>query len=126
MRRARELRERQRKGSDDGTERVVIDRLRAFLNRPLPDTERRRLFVAAIAVILAGAGAFPTRRAAPPTTACDAHAPSVPPAAPPVVVLPAQDTPSPQAPSEEGAPRNRPRGLRRRRRVRQARGDGGS
>jgi hypothetical protein len=34
----------------------VIDRLRAFLNRPLHDTERRRLFVAAIAVILAGAG----------------------------------------------------------------------
>ena len=36
----------------------MIDRLRAFLNRPLPDAERRRLFVAAMAVILAGAGAL--------------------------------------------------------------------
>jgi hypothetical protein len=36
----------------------VIDRLRAFLNRPLGDSDRRHLFIAAIAVIVAGAGAL--------------------------------------------------------------------
>ena len=36
----------------------MIDRLRMFLNRPLRDAERRRLFVAAVAVILAGAAAL--------------------------------------------------------------------
>ena len=39
-------------------DRAVIDRLRALLNRPLRDGDRARLFVAAVAVILAGAGAL--------------------------------------------------------------------
>ena len=36
----------------------MIDRLRVLLNRPLRDTDRRRLFVAAVAVIVLGAGAL--------------------------------------------------------------------
>ena len=83
----------------------MIDRLRAFLNRPLRDTERRRLFVAAIAVILAGAGALarldgPTPRPQRPARSSP-HAP--PPAQP--ATLPAADAVSLEAPSEEGTPR---------------------
>ena len=83
----------------------MIDRLRAFLNRPLGDAERRRLFVAAVAVILAGAGALAlvARPDPRPQRATGAPLP-VPPAAPPVVVLPA-DALSLHAPNEEGAPR---------------------
>jgi hypothetical protein len=51
----------------------MIDRLRAFLNRPLRDSDRPRLFAMAVAVIVAVAAAFallddagPTRAAAPP------------------------------------------------------------
>jgi hypothetical protein len=85
----------------------VIDALRAFLNRPLPDAERRRLFVAAMAVILAGAGALALLAGPAPRPQRATHTPSrVPAAAPPVVVLPTQDTPSPQTPNEEGTPRN--------------------
>jgi hypothetical protein len=52
---------------------VVVDRLRAFLNRPLRDSDRPRLFAMAAAAIVAVAAAFallddagPTRAAAPP------------------------------------------------------------
>lgn len=36
----------------------MIDRLRSWLNRPLADGERRRLFVVAVVVLLAAAGAL--------------------------------------------------------------------
>lgn len=36
----------------------MIDRLRSWLNRPLGDGDRRRLFVVAVVVLLAAAGAF--------------------------------------------------------------------
>jgi hypothetical protein len=53
----------------------VIDRLRTWLNRPLRDGDRTRLFVAAVATILAGAGVLtlldaprerPARHSPPP------------------------------------------------------------
>ena len=83
----------------------MIDRLRGLLNRPLRDTERRRLFVAAVAVIVLGASALalldgptphpqPEARSSPP-----ARAPRAPTRAP------AEDAAAVEAPSEEGAPR---------------------
>jgi hypothetical protein len=83
----------------------VIDRLRVFLNRPLRDTERRRLFVAAIAVILAGAGALALldRPASRPQRSARSSSPAPPPAQP--AAVPVGDAVSLEAPSEEGTPR---------------------
>jgi hypothetical protein len=83
----------------------VIDRLRTLLNRPLRDGERRRLFVAAVAVILAGAGALALvdRPAPRPQRATSTSSPASPPPRPPAV--PADDAVSLEAPSEEGSPR---------------------
>ena len=55
MRRARELRERQRETGLDRRRSTVVDRLRLFLNRPLRDGDRPRLFAIAVAVIIAAA-----------------------------------------------------------------------
>ena len=84
----------------------MIDALRAFLNRPLRDAERQRLFAVAVAAILAGAGALALLAGPAPRPPRATRAPlPVRAAAPPVVVLPAEDALSPQAPSEEGTPR---------------------
>jgi hypothetical protein len=82
----------------------VIDRLRAYLNRPIRDSERRRLFAVAAAVIVAAAvgltlaagdeGAQPTAPTKPRTTRPVA-------AAPPPTELPDEPAQLP-VPSEEG------------------------
>jgi hypothetical protein len=86
----------------------VVDRLRLFLNRPLSDADRPRLFAIAAALILAaavvlaaidGAGPAPerTRAIIPAATPADAAADiAVPPAPSP--------TPTAAPPSEEGTP----------------------
>ena len=84
----------------------MIDGLRAFLNRPLGDAKRRRLLVAGVAVILAGAGALALVAGPAPRPQRATGAPlPVPPAASPVVLLPADDALLLQAPNEESAPR---------------------
>jgi hypothetical protein len=82
----------------------VIERLHAFMNRPLRDTDRPRLFALAVVLLLAGTAALalvdrPTPQPAP------APGP-VPKPAPAAVQLP--EAPGPavdaEAPSEEGKP----------------------
>jgi hypothetical protein len=83
----------------------VLDRLRVFLNRPLTDADRPRLFGLAVAVILLVALAFAVLAdtdAAPPATRPMAESPEPSPAAPPE---PALAPPAPaETPSEEGKP----------------------
>jgi hypothetical protein len=90
----------------------VIDHLRVFLNRPLRDGERRRLFVVALTVILAGAGslALLDRPAPRPQRAAHRSSPA-PPAAPPAA-LSSRNEVSLEAPSEEGSPRKELAGSR--------------
>ena len=102
MRRARELRERQRDTTSRRGARVV-DRLRLLWNRPLRDGDRPRLFAIAVALIAAAAAvADPARAArAPRRDRSRRHADprrraaAAAPAATPAVRAPA-------APSEEG------------------------
>ncbi len=99
----------------------MIDRLRAFLNRPLRDADRRRLFVAAVAVILAGAGALALLDGPPPHSASGTpllarSAPRRPPwSSPP-------RTPRDRYAQRGGRTPPRARGLPRRRRRHQASG----
>jgi hypothetical protein len=87
----------------------VIDALRGFLNRPLVDADRPRLFAAAVAVILGGAAAFavlsdrPSQRPAPHRAAPPSSLPAPAAQRPPVASLPAV-APAPEVPSEEGRP----------------------
>ena len=91
----------------------MIDRLRAFLNRPLRDTERRRLFVAAVAVILAGAGALALLDRARSAPAAPEHAAPRRPRLPAQPAASLRKTPlSLEAPSEEGTPRKELEGSR--------------
>jgi len=80
----------------------VIDALRAWLNRPLRDGDRRRLFAIAVAVILAGAAGFALlAKPAPTAHHADRRAPT------PTRELPTPGPPATaalQAPSEEGKP----------------------
>jgi hypothetical protein len=78
---------------------VVVDRLRIFLNRPLRDSDRPRLFALAVAVIAAVAAAFAllddagsTPTVAPPERPAAA---APPPAASAPPAPPAQDPPPP-------------------------------
>ena len=83
----------------------MIDRLRVLLNRPLRDTDRRRLFVAAVAVIVLGAGALALLDGPAPHPQLEARSSSpAPPSAQPTDV-PAEDAASVEAPSEERSPR---------------------
>jgi hypothetical protein len=84
----------------------MIDRVRAFLNRPLRDVDRTRLFALTVAVVLIGAAALavldgPKQPAAPSAAQTDRE-----PA--PLRSLPAEPAASPAvpaaAPSEEGQP----------------------
>jgi hypothetical protein len=90
----------------------VIDRLRVFLNRPLRDGERGRLFVVALTVILAGAGSFALldRPAARPQSAAPRSSPAPRPASP--IALRSGNEVSLDAPSEEGSPRKELEGSR--------------
>ena len=84
----------------------MIDRLRGLLDRPLRDTDRRRLFVAAVAVIVLGAGALALLDRPAPRSAPQARS-SSPASAPaqPAGGVPAEDAASIDTPSEEGSPR---------------------
>jgi hypothetical protein len=82
----------------------MVDRLRGFLNRPLSDGDRPRLFAIAVALILGAAavlallddgGSSPPTRA-PVATSTDRQSDSRPPAAEPAVAA--------EPPSEEGQP----------------------
>jgi hypothetical protein len=82
----------------------VIDRLRMWLNRPLRDGDRPRLFALAVAAILAGAGALAFLGQSPPRRAPTHRTPAPPPRwTSPPPALPA-DTGSSEVPSEEGRP----------------------
>jgi hypothetical protein len=83
----------------------VVDRLRLFLNRPLRDADRPRLFAIAVAVIVATAGVlalFEDSGPAPEPALTKIEPPLAvvtdPPAAPP------EPSPTATAPSEEGTP----------------------
>jgi hypothetical protein len=82
----------------------MIDRLHAFMDRPLRDTDRPRLFALAVVFLLAGAAVLalldrPAPQPAPPPRVSDPA---------PAASLPAESAPAapadPQAPSEEGKP----------------------
>jgi hypothetical protein len=85
---------------------VVIDALRGFLNRPLPDADRRRLFVAALAVIAAVAAVLSLAGHRPSRTPAARHAtePAAPTGPTPVAAPASPPAVAPQAPSEEGRP----------------------
>jgi hypothetical protein len=82
----------------------MIDRLHAFMDRPLRDTDRPRLFALAVVLLLAGAAVLalldpPAPQPAPPPRAPDpAPAPSLPPESVPAAAA------DPRALNEEGKP----------------------
>ena len=84
----------------------MIERLRAFMNRPLRDTDRPRLFALAVVLLLAGAAAFALIDRPTPQPAPAPASGQVPEPAPAAVQLP--EAPGPaidaEAPSEEGKP----------------------
>jgi hypothetical protein len=81
----------------------VIDTLRAWLDRPLPDGDRRRMFGLAVAVIVAGAAGFALLdHPGPPARHVARRAPSPARRAPPAAAPPAGA--ALHAPSEEGRP----------------------
>jgi hypothetical protein len=87
----------------------VIDRLRLWLNRPLRDPDRPRLFAAAVATILAGAGVLtfldaPHRR--PPRHSPAPAARTAPSPGTPVTVAPT-DGPSDEDPRTTSTPASR-------------------
>jgi hypothetical protein len=82
----------------------MIDRLHAFMDRPLRDTDRPRLFALAVVLLLAGAAVLALLDRPAPQPAPQPRAPDPAPAASlPSESVPAA-TPDPQAPSEEGKP----------------------
>jgi hypothetical protein len=84
----------------------VLDRLRVFLNRPLTDADRPRLFGLAVTVILLVALAFAVLAAsddAPPATRPATQSPSPSRSAAPLEPAPAPPAPA-EVPSEEGEP----------------------
>jgi Family of unknown function (DUF6459) len=87
----------------------VIDALRGFLNRPLDDGDRPRLFVVAVAVIVAAAAAFGVFADRGPRTTAprlpERSRESLPATAPaPAVTAPPTVASAPTLPSEEGRP----------------------
>jgi hypothetical protein len=79
----------------------VIDRLRMWLNRPLTDGDRKRLFVLAVAAILAAAGALALLDDQP--TSPSQRSPATPARPSPEPGTPLTVTPT-TVPSEEGQP----------------------
>jgi hypothetical protein len=87
------------------TRSVVVDELRVFLNRPLRDSDRPRLFALAVAVILAVAGGLARLdTGAAPERPRPPAAVLAPPAAPTPRTAPSPSATATQAPSEEGRP----------------------
>jgi hypothetical protein len=84
----------------------VIERLQAFLHRPLRDADRPRLFALAVVLLLAGAAAFALVDRPTPHSAPAPGSGQVPEPAPAAVQLPEAPGPAidPEAPSEEGKP----------------------
>jgi hypothetical protein len=82
----------------------VVDRLRRFLNRPLRDADRPRLFAIAVVLIFAAAGVLAVLDDATPSSP---RAPAMQPTAAPPRTLAAEpavvpSSPTPTVPSEEG------------------------
>jgi hypothetical protein len=79
----------------------VIDRVRLFLNRPLRDGDRPRLFAVTVAVILGVTGILALLDDAGPAPRRDHSRPSAAAAAPTAGAVSIASTPTPAAPSEE-------------------------
>jgi hypothetical protein len=84
----------------------VIERLHAFMHRPLRDSDRPRLFAFAVVLLVAGAAAFALVDRPAPQPAPMPASGQVPEPAPAAVQLPEAPGPAidPEAPSEEGKP----------------------
>jgi hypothetical protein len=100
----------------------VADRLRLFLNRPLQDGDRPRLFAIAVAVIAAAAGVLTLLDDAGPARGMTRETPppaaDVAPSSTAAAIVPAS---TPQAPSEESDPARGTSSQAHRHRAQQAR-----